>query len=258
MWKVVCQSVRGRSHRERNLPCQDYGAYRLLGPQLLIGAVADGAGSAPLADIGSRLAVETALAVLEREMGPMAATGQLPIPAPAEKLARVFKPIFHTVLGQVEQRLEEEAKRVQHPVEALSSTLIVLVASPAWTAALQIGDGFILFRSQGEAYQLLFQPDKGEYANETTFVTAKDVLAQAQIKAIDEAPEFLCVATDGIENVSINLANWEPFPPFFQPLDRYLEETPAPLEEELREFLERPDLDRETTDDKTLLLARWQ
>jgi hypothetical protein len=109
----------------------------------------------------------------------------------------------------------------------------------------------------GGAYQLLFRPDKGEYINETTFVTSANALADMQIRVLAEPLEFVCAATDGVEKVAINYATWQPFPPFFQPLEQYLQQSDNPLEEDLKEFLERKELNDRTTDDKTLLLAVW-
>jgi hypothetical protein len=39
MWKTLCQSVVGSFHVQTGLPCQDYGAYKLLGQDVLIGAL---------------------------------------------------------------------------------------------------------------------------------------------------------------------------------------------------------------------------
>ncbi|WP_212720148.1 MULTISPECIES: protein phosphatase 2C domain-containing protein [unclassified Synechocystis] len=61
MWRTVCQSAIGSFHVETGLPCQDYGAYQTLGKDILIGAVADGAGSAKHSDLGAKVAVETAI-----------------------------------------------------------------------------------------------------------------------------------------------------------------------------------------------------
>ena len=56
-----CKSVIGFSHRIRNLPCQDACAIRKIKEQnLMVIAVADGHGSEPLSQFGSRFAVESA------------------------------------------------------------------------------------------------------------------------------------------------------------------------------------------------------
>lgn len=47
-WKAVARSTVGTSHLKQQMPCQDYGDYKVLN-KVIIGAVADGAGSAKYA-----------------------------------------------------------------------------------------------------------------------------------------------------------------------------------------------------------------
>ncbi|WP_339461668.1 protein phosphatase 2C domain-containing protein, partial [Nodularia spumigena] len=135
------------------------------------------------------------------------------------------------------------------------------IATPHWLGAMQIGDGFIVVRPQdSEDYQLLFQPDKGEFANETTFITSKDALAEMQVKVISEPQKFICASTDGLEKLAIRISDWKPFPPFFKPFEEYLEETANPEDEAeyLVNFLKSERLNARTDDDKTLLLCLWE
>ncbi len=106
-------------------------------------------------------------------------------------------------------------------------------------------------------YQLLFQPDKGEFANETTFITSANAVKEMQVKVISEKQEFICASTDGVEKVAIRLSDWEPFSPFFKPLEEYLHEQFNQEEEDkyLIEFLNSERLNSRTDDDKTLLLC---
>ena len=64
-WMVSGGSVTGTSHRRVGLPCQDSSSYCIAG-EVLIAAVADGAGSAALSDVGSTLAAETSVRTAER------------------------------------------------------------------------------------------------------------------------------------------------------------------------------------------------
>jgi hypothetical protein len=52
-WKAVARSATGTSHLKQQIPCQDYGDCKVLN-DVIIGAVADGAGSAKYADIGAQ------------------------------------------------------------------------------------------------------------------------------------------------------------------------------------------------------------
>ncbi|MEH1919071.1 PP2C family serine/threonine-protein phosphatase [Nostoc sp.] len=249
-WKAVARSEIGTSHQKQRIVCQDYGDYRIF-DDVIVGAVADGAGSAKHSDVGSRLAVETVLKCFsEINEFPQKQDSQ---PLSQEEGQKVFAEIVNKVITELQKQANEE----DYSVNDLACTLLVFVATPDWVAAMQIGDGFIVIRSQDSEYQLLFQPDKGEFANETTFITSTNALKEIQVKVINEKQKFICASTDGLEKVAIRLSDWQPFSPFFKPLEEYLHE-PVNGEEEdkyLTEFLNSERLNSRTDDDKTLLLC---
>ena len=140
----------------------------------------------------------------------------------------------------------------------MACTLIAFVATPNWIAAMQIGDGFLVIRlNNNQEYQLLLKPDKGEFINETKFVTSKNVLSTFNFKFLSGIPKFICASTDGLEKVAIRLSNWTPHAPFFNPLETYLEKTnnPESNKQYLEKFLNSERLNSRTNDDKTLLLC---
>ena len=102
--------------------------------------------------------------------------------------------------------------------------------------------------------------DKGEFANETTFVTSRNALDDMQVSVISHPLEFICAATDGLERVALRVSDWMPFAPFFNPLSEYLAQTPNPDEDKayLASFLDSERLNQKTQDDKTLLLCLYQ
>ncbi|MCC5643390.1 protein phosphatase 2C domain-containing protein [Nostoc sp. CHAB 5824] len=249
-WKAVADSAIGTSHQRQGIGCQDYGDYCIF-DDVIVGAVADGAGSAKYSDVGSKLAVETVLKCFSdiNESPPMQAFSQ---PLSKEEAEKVFAKIVNQVITE----LQKQADEGNYSVNDLACTLLVFVATPDWVAAMQIGDGFIVVRSQDSEYQLLFQPDKGEFINETTFITSTNAVKEMQVEVISEKQEFICVSTDGLEKVAIRLSDWEPFSPFFKPLESYLHETVNPKEDKyLTEFLNCERLNHRTDDDKTLLLC---
>ena len=78
---VAAVTAAGASHLRDNTPNQDAVAHRLLDTgrgQVVVIAVADGAGSAPRSDEGSNIAVTTAVAALSRgvERKPAAASAE--------------------------------------------------------------------------------------------------------------------------------------------------------------------------------------
>lgn len=260
MWRAVARSVIGTSHQKQQIPCQDYGSYRILN-NVIVGAVADGAGSAQHADIGAKLAVKTVLGYLagiEAWLQKRKRFGQVtPEPLSREQVQRLFT----KTLKKVVVALQQHAKSSGYSATDLACTLLVFIATPHWIAAMQIGDGFIVVRKlHQKTYQLLFPPDKGEFINETTFVTSENALDNMQVDVLAGEQEFICAATDGLERVAVRMSDWLPFAPFFQPLEDYLWETSDRTQEDeyIKSFLESDRLNARTDDDKTLVLCLYK
>lgn len=219
----------------------------------MIGAVADGAGSAKYSDVGAKLAVETVMKIftdIERS------------PQPEERLSspltrKEAREFFTKIVKEVIATLEQQAVHNNYSSNDLACTLLVFVATADWLAAMQIGDGFMVVRLQGEVYKLVFQPDKGEFVNQTTFVTSANALDEMQVKVLSGKQTFICASTDGLERVAIQMKDLTPFSPFFKPLEQYLLESHNPEKdyEYIKSFLDSERLNARTDDDKTLLLC---
>jgi Protein phosphatase 2C len=250
----MVHSAIGTRHEQRGQPCQDYGNYRIEEPYLL-GAVSDGAGSAKHAEIGAQIAVESALEAIVQVLNSQFAQ------APAwEEIEQAAPELFGQVLDTILSALHQETVASGCELRDLGCTLLAFVATPDWVAAMQIGDGFMMLRSHPNApCQLLFEPDKGEFINETIFVTtasAKDYMGVC-VEAV-QSP-FLCAATDGLERVAVRLQDWQPYAPFFQPFEECLSKLPTEVEQYgyLKTFLESERLNAKTDDDKTLLVCLY-
>ncbi|WP_066381012.1 PP2C family serine/threonine-protein phosphatase [Anabaena sp. CA = ATCC 33047] len=260
-WKAIARSETGTSHLSQGIPCQDYGGYRVFKDDVIVGAVADGAGSAKYADVGSELVVKRVLESFS-EIDKYPDTPEELKPGFSQPLSKPeANKLFEKIVKIVITELQNEAEKQGYLLNDLACTLLVFVATPHWLAAMQIGDGFIVLRPQkSEEYQLLFHPDKGEFANETTFITSENALQEMQVKVISGEQEFICASTDGLEKVAIRLNDWTPFPPFFKPFEEYLQQTPNPEEDDkyVMDFLNYEKLNARTDDDKTLLLCLWE
>jgi len=258
-WRAVARSVIGTSHLQQQLSCQDFGGERILG-DVLFGAVADGAGSAAYSDVGAQLAVKIVLEYLELTeiwLQKRQQSWRSLAHPPSQELT---KKLFTKIVNKVNLGLRKQAETSDYAVDDLACTLLVFLATPRWLAAMQIGDGFIVVRPKRKDYQLLFKPDKGEYANQTTFVTSTSALADMQISVLPHPPKFVCASTDALERVAIRLSDWAPFPPFFKPFEEYMVETldPETDDEYLMSFLKSDRLNSRTDDDKTLLLCLYK
>jgi hypothetical protein len=98
---------------------------------------------------------------------------------------------------------------------------------------------------------------RGEYANETYFLTLEDALEQVQVSVYEKAVNLLAVMSDGLTRLAINLPTDEPHLPFFRPLFAFVahadEEEQA--SRQLLDFLTSERVCARTDDDKSLVLA---
>lgn len=149
-WRVVGASVRGAGHEQAGQPCQDFASWEALADGTLAIAVADGAGSAPLGQLGAELAVRAALqtvqpcgalavsgatedselAVRPGESAPVVQTRQdagsegALCPNADEACRSLLARAFHAA----HSALEAEAEQRRVPLRDLATTLIVVLA----------------------------------------------------------------------------------------------------------------------------------
>ncbi|NES18979.1 MAG: protein phosphatase 2C domain-containing protein [Symploca sp. SIO3E6] len=252
-WKATYNCSPGVFHQKKGISCQDYANYHLLESRVIIGAVADGAGTARYADTGAKLAVDTILNYLQQFHEQFLPTSvQSPKTVAEERFS-------HALTQEVIPALQQAAQQRNCSLQELACTLIAFVATPNWIAAMQVGDGFLVIRLNDGEYQLLLQPDKGEFVNETTFITTQQASAALNVKILQGNMQFICASTDGLETVALRLSDWTPHPPFFKPLEAYLEQTDNPDKDKeyLEKFLNSERLNSRTDDDKTLLLCLY-
>ncbi len=249
-WNTVFARKEGSSHRKHGLPCQDYGSFCLLEDDTLVGAISDGAGSARYADRAALLAVHSTIAFLKTKLLAFLSCNEDGI-----------KDLFSETLLFTASMLKKAARILECPDHDLACTLIAFVATPQRVGAMHIGDGFMVVRWNGEVDpRLLFQPSHGECVNETVFVIDEYASKEMQWGLWDQPPTLICASTDGLERVAIDCKRWEAFPPFFRPLEAYMEALPQPnqAEDDLLEFLCSDRLDLKTSDDRTLLLCYYK
>lgn len=251
-WIAAVECRRGAAHRRRRQPCQDFGAIRKLRSGLLIGAIADGAGSAAYAQRSARAAVRAVIARLGRGFSDNGAA--------ASPETRLVGARLRAAFSGARDRLLELAEAEGATAADFACTLIAFVAAPTWLAAMQVGDGFLVARTEGGGYELLFPPDRGEYANETAFLTDPDTLERARMRIVAAPQSFLCAATDGLEGVSIERRAMAPHGPFFKPLDDYIQAAhdERQVRLDIRAFLASARLEARSDDDKTLLLSGFR
>lgn len=102
----------------------------------------------------------------------------------------------------------------------------------------------------------MFQPNKGEYVNVTTFVTSPPEHLKRDLQVIHQLRRvsFVCASTDGLEKLA--LENDQVYTRFFIPLEQYIQKSVNPEKDrDIEEFLNRDSVNKRTDDDKTILLC---
>lgn len=246
IWRVVGASVQGTAHLKREIPCQDAHAYRLLPGRVLLVAVADGAGSAPHSDTGAQYAVTSALDHLE-------ATLAEELPQNKERWEELLAAGF----AAAHQALLQHAAADELSPRAFATTLTCAVACDAWLVVGQIGDGVTVAQDEAGELFTASHPQRGEYANETFFLTSDEAFERFQVRVFPEAIQALALMTDGLIRLALNVVTHSPHPPFFNPLLKFLDQAEdlAQAESQLAAFVASERVCARTDDDKTLVLA---
>jgi serine/threonine protein phosphatase PrpC len=248
-WRVQGLSRRGRAHANTGKCREDDMAISVVADRMIAVAVADGAGSAALARLGSRVAVQAA----------MQALGVVGAQAPTQES-------LHSQLRSAavlaNQALEISAAAQGVPLSDLSTTLLLLLLVPGpepLVACLQIGDG-VIAACDHERIEPLLVADRGEYASQTAFVSAGRVQAHELVSRIRvqvlPGTRWLLVATDGVTDPFLEtdqaLHEAQCWAPIDAQLTRATQADVEPARALLCEWLES--FTRGHHDDRTLVL----
>lgn len=246
-WRIVPASVSGTSHQKRGLPCQDAYHWNRLPKGILVAAVADGAGSASLAEVGAEVAAQTAV----ERLGTQAAILQL------QKDDAGWLELLSSTLKTTQTAIAAEAVAREVEVRELATTLILVVATPALVAVAQVGDGAAVVEDNQGNLIALTSPDNGEYANQTTFLISREAADTAQMNVWRGELSHLAIFSDGLQRLALKLPEGTPHKPFFSPLFQFAmaatDEESA--KEQLMDFLRHGRIAERTDDDLTILLA---
>lgn len=303
----------GTSHQRRSLPCQDAWCWKRASDDILLAAVADGAGSVTRSDVGAKVAVEAAIDFLatidftrfsppqsvdladtelaiapemsdteefaetstdasrdnsenDSKLDSLADSTGDSKPKPSEESGDSSEPsatpspletVLRETLAAAREAVEAEAERQAIAVGEYASTAIAIVATSEWVAVAQIGDGATVVRDIDGSAIALTQPQQGEYANQTTFLTSDDALDTAQTRIWHGRATHLALFSDGLQRLALQMPEGTPFDRFFNPLFQFvaqdLDETEG--NRQLAAFLQSPRVTQRTDDDLTLLLG---
>jgi serine/threonine protein phosphatase PrpC len=246
LWKCAALSVKGTSHQKTGMPCQDASYCRIVRGKILVGAVADGAGSASHSELGSNVAVRKAVETVAEHVENCLL---------ADDDAQ-WKRLLLSAMDVARGNVEASAAGQNKPTRQLATTLILFVATSDLVAAAQIGDGAVVLQDAHGEIRGLTSPQSGEYINTTTFLVSADAFRSVQQSIWRGSCANIAAFTDGLQMLALNMPGGNPHPQFFTPLFGFLENHSA--EEtlsELGKFLRSDKITNRADDDLTLMLA---
>ncbi len=258
-WRHAASSVIGTSHLRIGTECQDFHAANLVsalsGAEVVIAAVADGAGSAKRSLNGARQACHTFFEC-----------AQLAVAHLGQALDFLDDGFASDTLEDVRARISELAAESEEPLSAYACTMLGAIVSDHAAFFLQIGDGAIVYRmrdAEATAWRLALSPQRGEFANETIFVTRGDAAQRISVARVAGPVAEFALMTDGIEHLAVKTATGEPHPRFFEHVFAGLRAAEFPGLASahaawLKTFLASPQVSARTDDDKTMVLCSRQ
>jgi hypothetical protein len=246
-WKLLGGSVVGTSHERLGELCQDYAQGVVVSAgqsSCLIIACADGAGSAPNASLGAKVACLGFIRLVSESVRDGLSLHEID--------ARQMRDWYARVRGQ----LSLEASLLGSDIREFACTLLTAIVGDDAAIFSQIGDGAIIYRN-GEDFTTAFWPQTGEYANTTFFLTGPNFEEELAFRSLGQRVDELAVFTDGLQPLALHYASRTVHAPFFEPMFDSLRRSTDidSLDGLLKQFLKsKPVIDR-TDDDKTLVLA---
>lgn len=245
-WHVAGVSVRGSSHVKRNQPCQDAHFWREFPGGAMVVAVADGAGTANLSQLGAaRAAVSSVDWVAELMHGEF--------PTDDEE----WRQLLLAALQTAHESVIAVAEKRKVTARDLATTLILTIVTPDTIAAVQVGDGAtVVLTGDGEMLPVT-APQRGEHINETFFFTAPNYQDAAQFSIWHGPVRGVAVFSDGLQMLALKMPEGSPHAAFFTPLLNMVaaQENTREVEEELRVFLQSDRITERADDDLTLVVA---
>ena len=199
-WKFAKSKVIGSSHIKSGFPCQDRLACEVVSGETLIAAVADGAGSASLAEIGAAIVIQTFMRLISKDI----VSGRSD-----------YVEILKSAAMGAKKKLYEIAQWHSAEIRDLATTLLAVVVGPLGGGALQIGDGVIVARDGTDGWGWVFWPQRGEYANTTFFLTDENAMDLLKVEQITNKITEIALMTDGIEPLVLHYASQTVHEPFF-------------------------------------------
>lgn len=252
-WLIAKASVIGTGHKAVGLPCQDacFVDTSLDGEWVSL-VVSDGAGTAQYSDQSSSLVCE----VFGKSL--IGLSDELKIREPG---AWINDFVIEKVL---DTRKQLRVLANSDNLKDFHCTLVASLIGPTGGFLIHIGDGALFGGDYKDIDEInnsiapnfvISEPENGEYANETFFITEGDWIKHLRITPIRPV-DWIVLATDGGTSITM-VADKAPKPGVIIPLLRHLNGAgdANKLDEILEKIVTDPRTNKITSDDKTLCIA---
>ena len=244
-WKAGGVSVAGFDHEEDDIPCQDAHAYKIRNDGWLIAAVADGAGSARKSHIGAQAYVEALVNHFSAEPN----LSSLPVGHVTDA--------FIVSVNTVTRELVETYASADISRSDFAATIVMVISNSDGGMFFHVGDGAgAALKLADPSEAAISEPQNGEYANETYFVTMDNWEDHLRVTPFDSGFDTVLLMSDGVTPMAMTKGCKSPFLSFVRPVIQYLLKVDAEVgQDALRNTLTLDKIRAVTGDDKTLFWA---
>lgn len=251
-WVTVGASVPGSRHRLLEEDKQDAMRVNLADDHLAI-AAADGAGSAPRSAQGADVAASQFSSAMRRWKDTRPMTEKVSHQQVSQAVADAF--------ANAAEQVKRTAQSQRRELRDYHTTLVALACAGDHGAVRHTGDGGVITLDRLGRLHLVSPPQRGQYVNETRFITMPGAPAQGQPAELEVANlAALVIFTDGMETLLLDreqrpscrsagsLIRWA---------QRWVteERDPQQAADGLREYLLSDEIARKTDDDLTVCIA---
>lgn len=195
-WRLIGASRRGKMHAHKGIFREDaFALGEAEGWHLMV--VADGGGSCPLSRVGSQLAADAAVETMKQLVRSMTNS-----PLSPEKTCEIA---LQQGLQDAWKALKTEADRREVALRDLGTTFLGVMHRPteggSVAGVIQVGDGLVMTQFADGKVGLLAEPDVGDTAGATFFLTSKpwkEWLDRVNVVSLESTPELLTAMCDGV------------------------------------------------------------
>jgi serine/threonine protein phosphatase PrpC len=211
---MLAASQRGRSHALEGKPRDDDFALHFDEQSAwYIMVVADGAGSAKYSRKGSQIACETVIDVCKNKLSvqkerfeeTITAFSNDQSPENHQATIKILNDIIRDAAFKSYKNIEEESKKKSAAIKDYATTLLITICKKfdfGWfIGAYWVGDGGIgVYRKDPELLEVLGEPDSGEFAGQTCFLTMPAIFSDRPRTRFKIVEDFtaLILMTDGV------------------------------------------------------------